>query len=280
VFRSTDRGNTWEQRPFPPAPNADITFIDDHEGWVSLAGSGQQCDAPGITAWHTIDGGTSWEQPAPSGLADGRCKLNLSFTDGSHGFVDSFDPQRAAAIYRTTDAGKTWSAPSGLPDPPSSGTQPGAASLQPGKVRAFGATSLVTARDTARGRTFVFRSADGGATWQFAGVGPTMENGVALVTATRWLQIVPGGSSQETTDGGATWHAFATLCRLERDVVGDPHRVDERAGREKASAHKRGEMERVGRLLAICHGLRILGARHVQRRVVVPERGVGGIRAR
>ena len=210
VFRSTDRGNTWEQRPFPPAPNADITFIDDHEGWVSLAGSGQQCDAPGITAWHTIDGGTSWEQPAPSGLADGRCKLTLSFTDGSHGFVDSFDPQRAAAIYRTTDAGKTWSAPSGLPDPPSSGTQPGAASLQPGKVRAFGATSLVTARDTARGRTFVFRSADGGATWQFAGVGPTTENGVALVTATRWLQIVPGGSSQETTDGGATWHAYTS----------------------------------------------------------------------
>ena len=68
----------------------------------------------------------------------------------------------------------------------------------------------MTGRDTARGRTFVFRSADGGATWQFAGVGPTTENGVALVTATRWLQIVPGGSSQETTDGGATWHAYTS----------------------------------------------------------------------
>ena len=33
---------------------------------------------------------------------------------------------------------------------------------------------------------------------------------MALVTATRWLFIGPPGKSQETTDAGATWHAFTT----------------------------------------------------------------------
>ena len=210
LFRSTDRGTSWEQRPVPPAPNADITFVDDHEGWVSLAGSGQQCDGPGITVWHTTDGGTSWEHLAPSGLADGRCKMNLSFADASHGFADAFDPLRAAALYRTSDGGKTWRGPAELPDPPGISSQPGAASLPPpGHVRSFGTASLVT-RGTGSGRTFAFRSSDGGATWQYAGVGPSTESGVALVTATRWLQIVPGGASQETTDGGATWHTYTT----------------------------------------------------------------------
>lgn len=209
LFRSSDRGASWEQRPLPPAPNADITFVDNNEGWVSLAGSGQQCDGPGLTVWHTTDGGTSWAQLAPSGLADGRCKLNLSFTDATHGFVDAFAPLSAPAIYRSSDGGQSWSGPSMIPDPPGFVTQPGAA-IQPGKVRAFGTTSLVLARDPARGRIFVYRSSDGGATWQYAGVGPSTEVSVALVTATRWLQIVPGGTSQETTDGGATWHAYTT----------------------------------------------------------------------
>jgi photosystem II stability/assembly factor-like uncharacterized protein len=55
----------------------------------------------------------------------------------------------------------------------------------------------------------VFRSTDGGATFTYASTVPTFIP-VAYVTTTRWLQIGPQNSSMETTDGGASWHAYTT----------------------------------------------------------------------
>jgi photosystem II stability/assembly factor-like uncharacterized protein len=204
LFRSTDKGDTWQQRPLPAATNAQLSFVSDQEGWVALAATAPQCQGDGITLWHTTDGGTSWQQQTMTGLADGRCKQNLSFVDATHGFVGTFDAT-SAVIYRTGDGGRTWAASAPLPNPP------GAAgpSLRPQLVRAYAATSLVPVLNTGQA-AFVYRSGDAGATWQFATAGPMAGNPIALVTASRWLQIVPPSSSQETTDGGATWHAYTT----------------------------------------------------------------------
>jgi photosystem II stability/assembly factor-like uncharacterized protein len=218
LFRSTDRGTTWEQRPVPPAPNGDITFVDDHEGWVSLAGSGDQCAGPGITAWHTTDAGVSWEQLAPTGLSDNHCKVNLAFVDAGHGFLDAFAPLSGASLYRTSDGGKSWTTAAPLADPPGYTKQPGYGGLQPGHVAGFAGTALVPVSDPTSGKTFVFRSTDGGGTWQYAGVGPTTAANVAFVTASRWLEIVPG-DSVETADGGATWHAYTTTYQQAAPIA-------------------------------------------------------------
>jgi len=34
LFRSTDRGDTWQERPVPPQLPVIVSFIDDHEGWA------------------------------------------------------------------------------------------------------------------------------------------------------------------------------------------------------------------------------------------------------
>src|SRR5258707_4980610 len=63
LFRSTDRGDTWAERPVPPQPvNGLVTFIDDHECWfASLAQSAQQCNAQLLTLTHTTDAGATWQ---------------------------------------------------------------------------------------------------------------------------------------------------------------------------------------------------------------------------
>ena len=57
----------------------------------------------------------------------------------------------------------------------------------------------------------VYASDDKGATWRYVTTPPNAPDGtLVLVTSPRWLLMGPPGTWQETTDGGASWHAFAT----------------------------------------------------------------------
>jgi photosystem II stability/assembly factor-like uncharacterized protein len=209
LFRSTDRGGSWEQRPLPPqAVNAEIAFVDEREGWLSLAGSpATQCQAQQTTIWHTADAGATWQSLGASGIADNQCKIGLSFVDASHGFIAASDPNHAPIVYRTADGGRTWSPSAPLRDPPGFASNPGGVSLQPGRVHAFGATLLVTARYAS---TDVYRSTDGGATWAYLATAPLPASTVAFVSASRWLQLIVPTESRETTDAGASWHPYLT----------------------------------------------------------------------
>jgi len=79
-------------------------------------------------------------------------------------------------------------------------------------VQAFGAILFVSAvgEGAGNGKTYAFRSTDGSATWSHVSTAPEDRVDIVFVTATRWLQIVPPTDSRETTDGGASWHAFTT----------------------------------------------------------------------
>ena len=234
LFRSTDRGDTWQARPLPPGlPNLEISFVDDHEGWLSTVGTpATQCQSQSIALWHTADAGKTWERLSVTGIADARCKGQLSFTDRTHGFLVASDPQRAPAIYRTADGGRTWSASPPIPDPPGVTTSPPAGpTLQAGRVRAFGSTLLAPVEGPGGGASavyYVFSSSDGGASWLYAAKAPSADGPLALVTASRWLLIAPPAQSQETTDAGKTWHAYRTdysqAAPIRPDIVfGDPN---------------------------------------------------------
>ena len=225
LFRSTDRGATWQDRSSgldPLAPSREIAFINENEGWQSTSGSpGMPCTAQWVGIAHTIDGGASWTQlvPAappvsadPSGLFGGGCKSGLAFSDPQHGFISARDASSAPLIYRTSDGGRTWSASRPLPDPPGFTTRGAGVVLDPGLVRVFGATLLLVASGEVNGRAirYVFRSADGGASWSYAATLPDTQGAITFVSESRWLQIAPPASSQETTDAGATWHAFTS----------------------------------------------------------------------
>lgn len=217
LYRSTDRGTSWQQQPVPPGnfPHPEISFVDDHNGWMATGGVPEtQCNGAGTSVWRTSDSGTTWRLVASvteGAPAFRQCKQGLSFIDTTHGFLAASDPNSPPTIYRTADGGQTW-AGSTLPDPPGFTTQPGGFVLHAGLVRAFGNSLLVPAAGMQMGAQaeveYVFRSVDGGATWGYlvtVGSGPV---GVTFVTLSRWLKLSNDGTGMETTDGGKTWHSY------------------------------------------------------------------------
>jgi hypothetical protein len=103
LYRSNDRGDSWEQRPLPTqniSPRAGISFVDDQQGWLSTGGSPEtQCNGEGTEIWHTTEGGSTWQrvalvnglQPDPTGIGYAQCKEGLSFIDATHGFLAAWD---------------------------------------------------------------------------------------------------------------------------------------------------------------------------------------------
>jgi photosystem II stability/assembly factor-like uncharacterized protein len=220
LFRSTDRGDSWQERPAPPKLPVVVSFIDDHEGWALVQQgfgvpppAGGACTAPSVAVQHTSDGGTTWQDLNTTGMGAGPCKTTLRFADAQRGFIGAFDPNGAPVIYRSTDGGRGWTASRPFADPPGFTTRTGGGTtLGVGRVGSFGATLLVTAFPTnpSTGAIYVYRSTDAGATWAYVSKAPNQTQDVAFVTATRWLQISSPGDAKETTDGGANWHAYTT----------------------------------------------------------------------
>jgi photosystem II stability/assembly factor-like uncharacterized protein len=223
LFRSTDQGATWQPMPLPAGTYfTDLSFVDDKIGWVSLSGpGGTQCSFSPVLIWRTTDAGAHWtsvvrvDSPFASGprvagsIAGEQCKENMSFVDGQHGFLDAWDPNSPPTIYRTSDGGLTWSS-SRLADPSGFKTYGAGDALQAGPVKAFGGTLLVDASGMQPdgAHSYVFKSTDGGATWQYVVSMPQSSSPeVEFVTATRWLEIQSG---LESTDAGKSWHPFTT----------------------------------------------------------------------
>ena len=212
LARSTNRGDTWEQRPLPNAEMAqpEISFVNAEEGWLNTGGSPEtQCNRQTVGIWHTTDGGLTWQSLGSKGIGYSQCKHGLSFIDPNRGFLAAEDPNHAPVIYRTVDGGRTWSASKPLPDPPGFKSATGGFTLQPGLVSAFGSTLLAPAFGQQSGVTvdYVFRSTDGGATWSYLASRP-LDGGLAFVTESRWLQLIEPHQSLETVDQGRTWHPY------------------------------------------------------------------------
>ena len=214
LFRSTDRGDSWTERPLPPQPVAPvIAFLDGSIGWmVNPSAPATQCQSRSLRLETTTDGGATWQAQTGTGIDPGQCSQHVALVSARSGYVDTFSVTGPPVIYRTTDGGATWAGSAPLPDPPGFTTTGGGATLRPGAVHAFAGTLLVEAAGLGGGqpRRYAFASDDGGASWRSVATAPNGGEPIVFVTATRWLQLAGPGDSRETTDGGATWHAFDT----------------------------------------------------------------------
>ena len=210
LFRSTDHGDTWQERPVPAqVTNPLIAFIDDHEGWLAMSGSPvTPCQSQSIAISHTVDAGATWQALTVTGIAAPQCKSSITFTDATHGFVTAYAPNADPLVYRSTDGGQSWTPSSPLPQPAAGTAHPADPGRVPVALRSLGGTLLVDVGGQI-GR-YAYRSSDGGATWTYASSAPGQLDQIAFVTATRWLQISAPGASKESTDAGTTWHAFVT----------------------------------------------------------------------
>lgn len=218
LFRSRDRGETWDERTSPPQViNGNIAFVDDRNGWVLTAGSpATGCMAQYFEVWRTTDGAATWQNeykdafpPSPG------CKGALAFVDADHGYIAVASRDARPAVLRTSDGGRTWSRSAVLNDPPGFTFSPSVTRLDLGSAVAdFGSTLLVSAvgEVSSQYTRYVYRSVDRGATWSYWRALPsTITRGIVFLTPTRWLQLgLASTGSDETTDAGATWHTVPT----------------------------------------------------------------------
>lgn len=211
LYRSSDRGTTWEQRGLPPTglPRS-ISFQGGTGGWVTTVDpAGGACPA-NFRIWATDDGATTYREIKHTGLSGNACDGSLTRIDANIAFLTGGGNESEPFVYRTTDGGASWSR---VAAPSAAGAPAGA--LSPGTVRAFGATLLMPVidwRNTPPQRA-VHRSTDNGTTWSFVAAVPSgqVPASIGLATATRWLALAEGpASAQETTDAGATWQPYTT----------------------------------------------------------------------
>ena len=223
LFRSSDRGDTWVEYSLPAGvSNPEIAFSDTQSTdllrqnglLLSTASSATQCQSQAATIWKTTDGASQWQKLNSSGIADARCKQSLGAGDVTHAFFTASNQTDPAIVYRTSDGGLTWQASAPLAG------RSAAVYNVPGRPRAFGAVVLLDATPAGQSRA-VFRSQDNGATFGLVSAAPLVEAPVAFVTQARWLQLGPPGSSQETLDSGASWHAYTTDYSQAAPIAAD-----------------------------------------------------------
>ena len=191
IFRTFDGGQSWERLELfdgdnrPPAFSV-IRFADARHGWIATR--------TGKLVLRTVDGGGTWV-PVPMRQID-NVFANDMLTVGTEGVVIAAD---GGMIHRTFDGGETWIhsailTPHGLRLP----EDVTALALAPPS-----ALFAVTRSDvTPHGG--IWRSDDGGATWQAVLETDQRLRGIAFGDADNGV-AVGKDVAYRTDDGGATW---------------------------------------------------------------------------
>lgn len=233
LFRTQDGGRHWQRFSLPPnyaTLDGTISFPDLGHGWLWYGG-GAGGSMP-VNVYRTSDGGRHWNRvactsfsnipsryhcPNQSGIGVGGDKTNLTFKDAHDGWLESLEGSGVPVIYYTADGGTTWrrqaiGLPPGVERPTATTTvYPEGTLLQP---RFFGRTGILPevvgfyrAKPQANwSRLYIYRSQNGGQTWDFAVRTPVTSPNTLWQTidAHHWL-FVSSGAIWSTNNGGASW---------------------------------------------------------------------------
>jgi photosystem II stability/assembly factor-like uncharacterized protein len=213
LFRSTDQGHAWQQRRTPRAPAGRwaplISFVDAATGWELVPTSGDDnCLQQQAEVWRTTDGAATWKLVSvthinavvPPDIPADQCKDAIYFMDSLHGALVIGDPRSdLATMFRTQDGGVTWN-PEGFL------RRVDTRSFRVVSITSVGGTELMEAHANSSRERYIIGSSVT-ATVPTVTVPEQAVSNVAFLTATHWLIVQPG---LETSDAGATWHAFTT----------------------------------------------------------------------
>ena len=199
AWTSTDASD-WHRVATLPAPEGSGIAASLVEGNGAILAVGESAGV--AAAWHSADG-LAWTLTALPAPGDGATEWLTSVAASSGGFVaggyeESSTAQRAATLWRSSDGARWTRATVQTPGGDSEVT--GIASLGPASLLAVG-----IAGDERRGTAAIWRSADGGTSWQ-ALSSPAFAAGRMLAVVAAGSGAVAVGERQDQT-GAAAWYS-------------------------------------------------------------------------
>jgi photosystem II stability/assembly factor-like uncharacterized protein len=216
VYKSTDAGATWTHMGLSDSFQISRIVIDPANPQIVYVAALGNLWGPGGERglYKTEDGGKTWQrvlyQDENTGIAD----IEMDPQSSQTFFASAYERRRtvfgmngggpSSALYKTTDGGATWrKLYKGLPYEDGSGdTGRIGVSIYPRDPR------IVYARVESAGNSGVFRSMDGGETWEkLSSVDPRPSYfPQILVDPNNYLRIwLPGGGLAHSDDGGKTF---------------------------------------------------------------------------
>ena len=214
LFRSTDGGQSWQKAIYKDAntgasdveidpSNPDVIYASMWEAREGPWEDGNIVNGAGGGLFKSTDGGNSW-QPLSNGLPKDLSQINIAIapSDPKRVYATLAMASGGLAVYRSDDAGESWSK---VTDDPRPSGRIGGGDLAVPRVDSKNAdivycASTVTMKSTDGGKTWSgFRGAPGGDDYQNLWINPNDPNIILLVS---------DQGAIVTVNGGATWSSW------------------------------------------------------------------------
>src|SRR5436190_2209073 len=234
MYKSIDAGKTWIHIGLEDTVKINKIVIDPKDPNLVLASTQGDAKHTGQGVYRSTDGGKTWTNVLKPENANGTRDLEYAFdtphvmfatsqgAGGGFGGGGGAAPQgpNATALYKSTDAGKTWKKVDTLP--PYTGRISVAIAMHTKGQRVFVVGGL------RQGGSGLYRSDDQGATWQHMGGDDTrVANGQGAFSSGVWVDpqnpdilYTISTTVYRSTDGGKTFSAFKGAPGGE-----DPHEI-------------------------------------------------------
>jgi photosystem II stability/assembly factor-like uncharacterized protein len=211
-------GQTWTPQTWVPQPSGTIASL---RGVSAVSGQVAWASGTGGTWLRTSDGGKVWK----SGVVAGAAALDFRGVwaeSESTAWLMSIGPGDNSRVYKTTDAGATWSLLFTNPD----------AKGFCDAIAFWDARHGILAGDAVDGRMTVFTTSDAGAHWDRQQLPPVAGEEGAFAASNSslhlagkagvWLGTGGKGAARvlHSIDGGRTWTAATTPIRNDGPAAG------------------------------------------------------------